>query len=63
MPKKPKSGGARLAEAGKRPMLLGWTPEDRAIIEQAARLDSRPMATFVQVHALAAAKKIIQKST
>ncbi len=48
--KKPLSGGARLIASGRSPMILGWTPEDRAIIEAAAHAEGRSLANFVQFH-------------
>ncbi len=56
---KPASGGARLVASGKRAMLLGLSPEDRDLIERAAKADSRPMTQFVRLAAVAAAKKIL----
>lgn len=60
-PRKPVSGGARLMAAGLKPMVIGWRPEDRNIIEEAARLDGRPMAQFVYHHALTAARALLRK--
>lgn len=60
MPKQ-KSGGARLIEAGKRPVLLGPTQEQHAFISAAAITDGRPMTQFLIFHGLKAAEKILKK--
>ena len=62
MPKKPrpKSGGARLIESGRKPMVIGWTPEQHEKISAAATADSRRMTQFVMYHALKAADKILK---
>lgn len=56
------SGGARLKASGKWPQLLGWPERDRALIEEAAEADGRPLTQFVMHHAREAAKKILEKS-
>lgn len=56
------SGGARLKASGKHPQLLGWDQADWQLIVEAAGLDRRSMTQFVQIAALAAAKKILEKS-
>lgn len=56
------SGGARLMKAGKKPILIGPTEDEKALLDQAAKEDGRPTTQFVLFHALAAAKKILQKS-
>ena len=61
-PKKPMSGGARIKASGKSPMLLGVLPEQKDILRKAAAIDGRPMTQFLLFHALAAAKKILEKS-
>jgi hypothetical protein len=57
------SGGARLAAAGRVPQLLGWPEEDHDVIREAARVERLHMTQFVQRHALAAAKRILAKSS
>jgi uncharacterized protein (DUF1778 family) len=61
-PKKPISGGARIKLSGKSPVLLGILPEQKEVLQKAAELDGRPMTQFLLFHALAAAKKILDKS-
>ena len=58
--KKQESGGARMARAGRQPMLLGLTAGEREVIEQAAKNERRPMTQFVLYHALMAAKKNLE---
>lgn len=55
------SGGARLKAAGRHPVLLGLTPEQRAKIQAAAAADNRPVTQFLVHHGLAAAEKILEK--
>ena len=59
---KPASGGARLAAAGRRPMLIGWLPDQREKIQAAATADGRSMTQFVMFHALKSAEKILAES-
>lgn len=59
-PSKPISGGARLVQSGKHPVLLGLTPEQRDIIGRAAKEDGRPLTQFFIHHGLAAAKRILR---
>jgi len=56
------SGGARLKAAGKRAMLLGWTPEQFAKIEEAAQAGTlpKPLTVFVMEAALEKAEKILK---
>jgi len=56
------SGGAKLAAAGRRPMLLGWLPEHREIIQAAAKADGRSMSQFVYHYGLRAAREILAES-
>lgn len=62
--KKPsrRSGGAAMRASGRHVQLLGWLPDDWAIIRAAADLDERPATQFVQRAALAAAKLFLEKS-
>lgn len=60
-PKKQRSGGAGLIAAGKKPLLLGLTPEQHELIRQAAELDGRYMTQFVLHNTLIAAKTILEK--
>jgi hypothetical protein len=53
------SGGRRLVEYGKRPMLLGLHPGERSLIERAAAQVELPMTTFVLAAAVRAAEKIL----
>lgn len=57
------SGGARMKAAGKSPILLGVTPEEKQLIQKAADLERRRMTEFLLFHGLAAARKIISKSS
>ena len=59
--KRSSSGGSRLMSSGKKPILLGLTPEQYAKIHRAAELDSRPMTQFMTLHGLRAAEKILSK--
>lgn len=61
--KKQASGGARLIACGKKPMLIGWTAEDRDTIERAAKAAGVPMTQFVQIHSIKAARRILRRST
>jgi uncharacterized protein (DUF1778 family) len=53
------SGGRRLMESGRKPMLLGLQPGERSVIERAARQVELPMTTFVLAAAVKAAEKIL----
>jgi hypothetical protein len=60
--KKPPSGGAKLKDADKTAVLLGLTPAQLDLIDRAAELSGVPYRTqFVLQHALAAARKILEK--
>ena len=59
--RKPLSGGAKLMASGKRPMSLGWPPDELAKIRQAAKKSGQYMTQFVVHHALMAAEEIIGK--
>lgn len=57
------SGGAHLRAAGKKPILVGATPEEIEVIDKAARLDKMPSRpSFLLRHGIEAAKKIIKKN-
>lgn len=61
-PEKPqKSGGARLVESGKKPILLGPTKSEHEILKSAAEKEGRPVTQFLLFHGLKAAKKILSK--
>lgn len=55
------SGGSRLVASGKKPVLLGLTPEDHAKASEAAQLERRPLTQFFIHHGLVAAEKILAK--
>ena len=55
------SGGARLTASGKKPMLLGLTPEQHEEIRLASAAEGRPMAQYAVFHLGLAAKKTLQK--
>jgi uncharacterized protein (DUF1778 family) len=57
MAKKRTSGGRRLMESKKKPILLGVTLEQWQMIKQAAEIEMRPVTQFVLFHALNAARK------
>ncbi len=59
---KQESGGARLLKAGKKPILLGPTVEQKMTLDAAAAKEGRPTSQFVLFHALQAAGKILRKS-
>jgi uncharacterized protein (DUF1778 family) len=59
--KRSSSGGSRLMSSGKKPILLGLTPEQYAKIHRAAEIDSRPMTQFLTLHGVKAAEKILAK--
>lgn len=54
---KPKSGGARLVASGKKPILLGVTPEQYEKISTAAKADNRPITQYIIHHILKEAEK------
>lgn len=61
MPRKRiKSGGARLVEAGKKPVLLGLTPEQHEKIAAAADHEHRRITQFITHYGLRAAEKILK---
>lgn len=55
------SGGSRLKASGKRPMLLGLTPEQHARIAEAAAVGGEPMSAVATRGALREAEKILRK--
>ena len=59
-PARPASGGKRLTASGRKPVLLGLTPEQHATLKAAAQKDGRPMTQFALRAALAAAEKILE---
>ncbi len=61
MKKKRPSGGACLAKSGRRPMLIGVTPEAHQKIRLAAAWSDTSMAKFVAGAALEAAETILRK--
>lgn len=61
--KKQASGGARMMAAGRKPVMIGPTADEKDILDRAAQIDGRPTSNFVLNHALIAAKKILAKST
>jgi uncharacterized protein (DUF1778 family) len=62
MPRKTrlKSGGTRLVEAGKKPVLLGLTPEQHEKISAAAEHEHRRITQFLTHYGLRAAEKILK---
>jgi hypothetical protein len=59
---KQRSGGARLVASGKKPMLLGLTPEQHEEIRLAALSEERPMTQYVIHHVVAFARKNNEKN-
>lgn len=59
--KKQLSGGARLIESGRRPVLLGVPGEQHDLLTEAAQADGRPLTQFLLFHGLRAAEKILGK--
>lgn len=57
--KKP-SGGANIKAAGKSPVLLALTPEEKTLIRVAAAHEGLPMSTFLVRHGIAAAEAVIE---
>lgn len=53
------SGGRRLRESGKRPILLGVQVDDHEFLQRAAGVERRPVTQFVLHHALQAAHKLL----
>jgi uncharacterized protein (DUF1778 family) len=53
---KKKTGGNRMMELGKRPSQVWLRPEDYELIKAAAALDGRPIAQFIKLAAIKAAK-------
>lgn len=58
-PAKQSSGGRRLLESGKRPILLGVQVGDHEFLQRAAGIERRPVTQFVLHHALQAAHKLL----
>ena len=56
------SGGARMMASGKRPVLLGLSPEQHEKVFAAARKDERPVTQFFVFHGLKAAERILAQS-
>jgi len=60
--KRQASGGARLVSSGKRPVLLGLTPEQHERLSAAAESEGRPLTQFLAFHGLKAAESILRKT-
>jgi uncharacterized protein (DUF1778 family) len=56
------SGGAKMKASGKKPILLGVTPEQFDKIKLAASLEMRPVSQFVTFYAVKAAEAVIAKA-
>lgn len=56
------SGGKRITEAGRRPILAGFEPADHDKIRKAAGLERRTMTQFFIFHTVAAAEKVLKKN-
>ena len=55
------SGAAKMKAAGKLPVLLGITPEQKAQLKAAAKLEGRPLTQYVVFHSLqTAARQLCQ---
>ena len=61
MAKKRLSGAAQMKASGKSAVLIGLTPDEKEVIQQAAALSRQSMASFIALHAARAAKKIVAK--
>ena len=57
---KPPSGGRKLMDAGRKPILLGATEAEHDLLRQAAEAERRPITQFLLHHGLVAAKKILK---
>jgi uncharacterized protein (DUF1778 family) len=53
------SGGAKMKAAGRKPILLGVTPEQLERLREAAALELRPVSQFVVYHAMRAADLVV----
>ncbi len=62
MTKKIASGGARLMAKGKKPMVLGLTSAQHALLFDAARIAGLPATELVLRAALAESNKIVEEN-
>lgn len=58
--KKQKSGWEKIREAGKKVITLVVTPEEHAILSEAAELDRRALSAWITVRALRDAEEEIE---
>lgn len=61
--RKPTSGGGRMRAAGKKPMLLGWLPEQLEGVRQAAAAEGIYPTQYVMRAALREAEEFLRKRT
>ncbi len=57
---KPKTGAQRMKQLGHKPCQVWFDKTEREILQQAAALEYRPMATFVRRAAIELAKKVMR---
>ena len=60
-PTKKPSGGAHIKAAGKSPLLLALTPDQKQKIRTAAGYAGLPMSQFLILHGLVAAEAVLKK--
>ena len=60
MKRKQMSGSAKEYAKGRRPSLVWFDPEDWEMVSAAAKKDSRSIASFIRLAAIAAAKESIK---
>lgn len=58
---KPKSGGARMMANGKVPSQIWFNKREMREIRLAARVDDRPVASFIRIAALNAAAELLRE--
>jgi hypothetical protein len=56
------SGGARLMRSGKKPVLLGISPEDHRLWKLAASLERRPLTQYIVFHMARITEENLKKS-
>lgn len=60
-PVKKISGGKRLTDTGKKPILIGATEAEHRKLARAAKAERRPITQFLLFHGLAAADQALNK--
>lgn len=56
------SGGAYMTSKGEKPILLGATEEEHALIREAAKVERQSMKAFCMMAAMERARRVLKKA-